>query len=109
MNPAPHAIRQPNGDLLIPAETAHLLEVVLWRLREELDAMQGKMIAEPGKMETDLQTANRQDSVDKLSATMGMGGHSVMPLQLPDTHQLVDSTETRELLKAVAGLLFDRA
>jgi hypothetical protein len=109
MNPVRHAIRQPNGDLLIPAETAHLLEDVLLRLRGEIDEMQGKSIAEPGKMETDLQTANRQDSVDKLSATVGLGGHSVLPRQLPDTHQLVDSTTTRALLVAVADALFHRA
>ncbi|MEJ7930723.1 hypothetical protein WG922_12120 [Ramlibacter sp. AN1015] len=109
MNPALQAIRQPNGDLLIPAETAHLLELVLERLQEEVDNMHGKTFAEPGAMETDRETANRQDSVDKLSAAMGIDGHSVSPRRRPDTHQLVDSTETRELLKAVSSLLFDRA
>lgn len=109
MDQPPHAIRQPNGDLLIPAPTAQLLEQVLRRLQDDLSHLHGKRVAEAGSMETSAETANRQDWVDKLSATEGLAGPSVQARHLPETYRQTDSTEPLDLLRALSGLLFERS
>ena len=106
----PTATRQPNGDLLVPAPTARLLEHVLRGLEEDLRALHGKMIGEPGQIETRDETANRQQAVDSLSASVGIKPPTVEARQMPDVHTLADSSEPLERLRALTWLLFnDRA
>lgn len=104
------AIRQPNGDLLVPAPTARLLERVLRALEEDLMALHGKTIGEPGQMETRNETANRQQLVDSLSASVGITPPTVEARPMPDVESLADSSEPLERLRALTWLLFnDRA
>jgi hypothetical protein len=110
MDDIPSARRQPNGDLLVPAQTARLLEQVLERLREDLSALHGKKIAEPGEFETSDQRAHRQHAVDSLSASVGVTPPTVETRQMPDVHSLADSSEPLEHLRMLSALLFgDRA
>lgn len=107
MDDTPPAIRQPNGDLLIPAATARLLEHVLRGLREDLAELHGKTIGEPGQIETHAEMTNRQQAVDSLSASVGITPPTVEARQLPDVHSLADSSEPLERLRALTWLLFD--
>jgi hypothetical protein len=106
MDAIPSATRQPNGDLLVPAQTARLLEQLLERLREDLVALQGKSIAEPGQFETHHETANRQQAVDSLSASVGVTPPKVETRQMPDVHSLADNSELLEHLRVLGSLLF---
>jgi hypothetical protein len=106
MNDIPHAIRQPNGDLLVPERTARLLEHVLERLREDLAALHGKSVTEPGQFETRDQTANRQQAVDSLSASVGVTPPTVEARQMPDVHSLADNSGPLERLRVLHALLF---
>jgi hypothetical protein len=103
----PPAIRQPNGDLLVPAQTARLLEHVLRGLEEDLRALHGKTIGEPGQIETHKETGHRQQLVDSLSASVGVRSPTVEARQMPEVHSLADSSEPLERLRALAWLLFD--
>lgn len=100
------AIRQPNGDLLVPAPTARLLERVLRGLEEELVALHGKTVGEPGQMETRNETANRQQLVDSLSASVGITPPTVKARPMPDVESLADSSEPLGRLRALTWLLF---
>jgi hypothetical protein len=100
------AIRQPNGDLLVPARTARLLEDVLERLREDLAALHGKSVAHPGQFETCEQTANRQQAVDSLSASVGVTPPTVEARQMPDVQWLANNSEPLERLRVLRALLF---
>jgi hypothetical protein len=101
------AIRQPNGDLLVPARTARLLEHVLQGLQQDLRELHGKTIGEPGQVETRKETANRQQVVDSLSASVGVTPPTVEARQMPDVHSLADSSEPLERLRALSWLLFN--
>lgn len=106
MDDIPSATRLPNGDLLIPAQTARLLENVLERLRDDLEALHGKRIAEPGQLETRDETAHRQLAVDSLSASVGVTPPTVEMRQMPDVHSLADNSEPLERLRVLSALLF---
>lgn len=106
MNDIPPATRQPNGDLLVPARTACLLEHLLQRLREDLAAQHGKTIAGPGEFETRNETANRQQAVDSLSGAVGVASPTVEARQMPDVHSLADNSEALQRLGALSALLF---
>ena len=106
MNDIPAATRQPNGDLLVPAQTARFLEHVLERLQEDLASLHGKRIAEPGQLETHDQTAQRQRAVDSLSASVGVTPPTVERRQMPDVHSLADSSDPLERLRLLSSLLF---
>ena len=106
MDDIPPATRQPNGDLLVPAQTARFLEHVLERLRADLAALHGKTISEPGQLESPDETANRQQAVDSLSASAGVKPPTVEKRQMPDVHSLADSSEPLERLRALSSLLF---
>ena len=107
MDDTPRAIRQPNGDLLVPARTARLLQHVLHGLQEDLRALHGKAIAEPGEIESHDETANRQEAVDSLSASVGVTPPTVEARQMPEVHSRADSSEPLERLRALTCLLFD--
>ena len=100
------AIRQPNGDLLIPAQTAQLLERALERLQEELSRAQGQECITPGRLENAGETANRQDYVDRLSASANVNGPTVHAQQMPATSAPTDNSSSIELLQALSQLLF---
>lgn len=101
----PPAQRQPDGDLLIPAQTAQLLQRLLDDLEMELNRSQGQVCAAPGEMESLSETANRQDFVDKLSASAGVHGPTVQARQMASTSYLTDNSASLELLKALRRLL----
>lgn len=106
MEATPAATRLPNGDLLIPAATALLLRDVLQGLQDDLVALHGKAIAEPGELESADQTAHRQQAVESLSAAAGVKAPTVEMRQMPDVHSLANSTRPVERLSALRSLLF---
>jgi hypothetical protein len=106
MNDTPPATLQPNGDLLVPASTARLLQDVLRGLQEDLREVHGKTIGEPGQIETHHETANRQQAVDSLSESVGVTPPTVEARQMPDIHSLADSSEPLERLRVLMWLLF---
>lgn len=101
----PPARRQPNGDLLVPAQTAQLLQRLLDDLEQKLIRAQGQECTAPGKMESLGETANRQDFVDKLSAAAGIDGPTVHARQMARTSYLTDNSASLELLKSLRLLL----
>jgi hypothetical protein len=101
------AVRQPNGDLLIPARTAETLKQMLQDLRNDLTRLEGRTIAKPGNMETRDETAHRQDAVDKLSASIGVVPPTVVARHMPDTPYMADTSDLLERLQALSSLLFD--
>lgn len=105
--PAP-AIRQANGDLLIPSGTVQLLQAALQRLEGEFAQTQGRKVAQTGSQETPRQTAYRQESVDRLSSSVGIPSPTVQEAAMPDTHYTADHTDTVVLLRQLSSLLFPR-
>lgn len=106
MDHLPPAQRDPNGDLLIPASTAQFLRHVLDRLEQELSQFQGQERAAPAEMESSVETAHRQDFVDKLSASVGVQAPTVEARQLPPTSYMADNSASVELLQTLRRLLF---
>lgn len=102
----PSAMRQPNGDLLIPAQTVQFLEESLAQLERALSRTQGQECVTPGQMENLSETANRQDFVDKLSASANIDSPTVHARQLPSTSSMADNSESLQLLRALSRLLF---
>ena len=100
------AIRQPNGDLLIPAKTAQFLERALEQLREELGRAQGQECITPGRLENAGETANRQDYVDRLSASANVHGPTVHAQQMAATSHSTDNSASLEILRTLSQLLF---
>jgi hypothetical protein len=106
MDTAQPGVRQPNGDLVIPARTAEALEQLLQQLHQDLARLHGQSITRPGEMETHDETAQRQDSVDKLSASAGVSPPTVVGRQMPDAHYLADTSELIERVQTLSRLLF---
>lgn len=109
MDKAEPAVRQPNGDLLIPARTAEALEHLLHQLRGDLGRLHGRTITKPGEMETHDQTAQRRDSVDKLSASVGVMPPTVVGRQMAEAGYPADTSDLLERVQALSLLLFDNA
>lgn len=101
----PSAIRQPNGDLLIPAQTVQFLEEALGQLERALSRTQGQECVTPGQMENVSETAHRQDFVDKLSASANIDSPTVHARQLPSTSYLADNSQSLQLLRTLSRLL----
>jgi hypothetical protein len=101
-------VRQPNGDLVIPARTAEALEHLLLQLQHDLARLHGQVITRPGEMETHQETAQRQDSVDKLSASVGVPPPTVVGRQMPDAQYLADTSELIERVQTLSRLLFNK-
>lgn len=106
MDDIPRATRQPNGDLLVPAPAAWLLEQILVQLQDDLAALHGKTVAGPGLFETRDETANRQMAVDSLSASVGVKPPTVEARNMPDVHAVADKSEPLERVRALRALLF---
>lgn len=108
MNAIQPAIRQSNGDLLVPAPTARLLEAALDRFLRDFQGEQGLEVREEGPLETSQQTANRQEFVDKLSASAGVTSVTVSAAPMPETARIVNHADVIGLLRQLSYLLFAR-
>jgi hypothetical protein len=100
------AIRQANGDLLVPAQAVELLENLLHRVQRAVGKLEGQSCARPGHMETGNEIAQRQDSVNKLSASVGVIPPTVTARPVADEHYLLDTSQLLDDLKALTELLF---
>ncbi|TFY99809.1 hypothetical protein [Ramlibacter rhizophilus] len=99
------AIWQPNGDLLIPARTAQVLQRLLHQLQDDIAQLHGQTMLRSGEMETPGETAQRQDYVDKLSASAGQASPVVSGRHMPQTQHASDNSELLERLQTLSALL----
>ncbi|MBL0419171.1 hypothetical protein JI739_02315 [Ramlibacter sp. AW1] len=106
MNSPLPASRLPNGDLVIPAATAQILERALARFVREFDKVHGQQVTVVGGAESPEQTANRQASVNSLSEAIGVKAPTVADARLADTLRDVDHTEVTRLARELSRLLF---
>lgn len=106
MNPLPAAQRLPDGSLVLPAETARFLEDTLQRFATEFEALHGREVSATAQPESTAQTAQRQDFVDQLSASVGVVAPRVSTGDLALPPQVSDQAHTMILLQALRALLF---
>lgn len=99
---------QPNGDVIVPADTAKLLVVALQQLQTLLEQEQGLEIAQVGSAESAQQTANRQDFVDQLSAAVGIKALAVREAPLAASTRSIDHTDAIALVQTVLKSLSGR-
>ncbi len=104
-NPPP-ASRLPDGSLVLPPDTARFLQEALARFTAEFAGMHGRELSDEAMEESHEQTAQRQDFVDQLSASIGVVPPTVQARDMPTTHQLADSAPALQLLQALERLLF---
>lgn len=105
MHPIPSPIVQPNGDVLVPAATAQFIAAALQRLKSVLEHEQGLQLAESGATESTQQTANRQDYVDQLSASVGIKASKVPDSRLPVTSRAIDHADLIAQVQRMSELL----
>lgn len=105
MRQLPPLRRQPEGDLLLPVESAHFLVGELRNLQAMLDEEHGRRIENPGRIETGQETAFRQDSVDQLSAAVGVKATTVQTTSMPVTTHTLNHSDAVERINKLCEWL----
>jgi len=88
--------RQPNGDLLVSCQAARYLISELRELHVLLGGEHGRQIEDPARVETKQETSFRQDSVNRLSAAVGIEATLVQEEFMPSTSHTVNHSDTLE-------------